>query len=96
MVVFSLDRLFTEWLRPDPSWMPPSFLELLQAFQLCFTARSWRTSVRLAAGMVSRTGRRTVCEMLVGAGLANVWHHLRHTGSSPTRAGLLTGTAWCC
>jgi len=47
------------------------------AFRWCFTEPSYRTFVALLAGMVAQPGRRTVCGMLTGAGLARFWHHSR-------------------
>lgn len=57
--------------------VPASLAGLLQVFRPCFTAPSYRMFVALLAGMVSQPGRRTVCGMLVGAGLARVWRHGR-------------------
>jgi hypothetical protein len=50
---------------------------LLQVFRPCFTAPSYRMFVALLVGMVAQPGRRTVCGMLVGAGVARVWRHGR-------------------
>jgi len=57
--------------------LPPSLLALLACFQPLFTAPSFRTFCALAAGFLAQTGRRTVCGMLTGAGLAGVWRHDR-------------------
>jgi DDE superfamily endonuclease len=57
--------------------VPASLSVLLQVFRPCFTAPSFRMFVALLAGMVAQPGRRTVCGMLVGAGLAPVWRHGR-------------------
>jgi len=57
--------------------LPASFAGLLQWFRSCFTAPSFRVFCALVAGMVAQPGRRTVCGMLTGAGLAGVWHHSR-------------------
>jgi hypothetical protein len=57
--------------------LPASLAGLLLAFRWCFTEPSFRTFVALLAGMVAQPGRRTVCGMLVGAGLARLWHHSR-------------------
>ena len=46
-------------------------------FRWCFTEPSFRTFAALVAGMVAQPARRTVCGMLVGAGLSRVWHHSR-------------------
>ncbi len=42
-----------------------------------FTAPSFRTFCGLACGFLTQTGKRTVCGMLTGAGLAQVWPHDR-------------------
>jgi hypothetical protein len=55
--------------------LPPSLTTLLAAFQPLFTAPSFRTFGALAAGFLAQTGRRTVCGMLTGAGLSQVWRH---------------------
>src|SRR5207253_5455102 len=57
--------------------LPASLAGLLFAFRWCFTEASYRTFVALLGGMVAQPARRTVCGMLVGAGLAPVWHHSR-------------------
>jgi hypothetical protein len=57
--------------------VPASLSGLLQVFRPCFTAPSFRMFVALLVGMVAQPGRRTVCGMLVGAGLARVWRHGR-------------------
>jgi hypothetical protein len=57
--------------------LPASLAGLLWAFRPCFTAPTFRTFCALVAGLVAQPGRRTVCGMLVGAGLAGVWHHWR-------------------
>src|SRR5436190_2635149 len=57
--------------------LPASLAGMLLAFRWCFTEPSFRTFAALVVGMVARPGRRTVCGMLVGAGLAPVWHHSR-------------------
>jgi len=55
--------------------LPPSLMTLPAAFQPCFTAPSFRTFCALAVGFLARTGSRTVCGMLTGAGLSRVWRH---------------------
>ena len=50
--------------------LPASLMTLLAAFQPCFTAPAFRTFCALTAGFLAQTGRRTVCGMLTGAGLA--------------------------
>ena len=63
---------------PDPTVpLPASLMALLGAFQPLFTAPSFRTFCALAAGFLAQTGRRTVCGMLTGAGLSQVWRHDR-------------------
>ncbi|HWS32454.1 MAG TPA: transposase [Actinoplanes sp.] len=57
--------------------LPPSLAGLLRSFRSCFTAPSLRTFSVLLAGMIAQPGRRTVCGMLTGAGLAGIWHHAR-------------------
>ena len=57
--------------------LPPSLMGLLAAFEPLFTVPSFRTFCVLAAGFWAQTGRRTVCGMLAGAGLAGVWRHQR-------------------
>ena len=63
---------------PDPTLpLPASLMALLAAFQPLFTVPSFRTFCALAAGFLAQTGRRTVCGMLTGAGLSQVWRHDR-------------------
>lgn len=57
--------------------LPASLQVLLAMFQPCFTAPSFRTFRALACGFWAQTGRRTVCGMLTGAGLAGIWPHHR-------------------
>src|SRR5436190_12130087 len=57
--------------------VPASLAALLLVFRPCLTAPSFATFGALVAGMVAQPGRRTVCGMLVGAGLSRVWHHSR-------------------
>lgn len=57
--------------------LPASLAGLLWSFRSCFTGPSFRTFCALIAGMIAQPGRRTVCGMLSGAGLAGVWHHSR-------------------
>ncbi|MGH8880619.1 MAG: transposase, partial [Stackebrandtia sp.] len=47
------------------------------SFESCFTAPSFRTFCGLVAGSIAQTGRRTVCGMLLGAGLSRLWPHDR-------------------
>jgi len=59
--------------------IPPSLARLLDVFRPCFTAPSFRTFCALAHGMLAAASRRTVCGMLVGAGLSRAWpHHRAH------------------
>jgi len=63
---------------PDPAVpLPSSLMALLACFQPLFTAPAFRTFCVLAAGFLARTGRRTVCGMLTGAGLSRLWPHHR-------------------
>ena len=57
--------------------LPASLTTLLACFEPCFTGPSFRTFCALAAGFLAQTGRRTVCGMLAGTGLAGVWRHDR-------------------
>lgn len=57
--------------------LPASLAALVAALEPCFTAPTFRTFCALMAGLVAQTGRRTVCGMLVGAGLSRVWGHDR-------------------
>jgi len=57
--------------------LPPSFVRLLAEVRPCFTAPTFATFCALVCGMLAQTGRRTVCGMLVGAGLSRVWSHDR-------------------
>lgn len=66
--------------------LPGSLDELLAWFRPLFTAPSFRTFRALAAGFLAQTGRRTVCGMLTGAGLAGIWpHHRAHRFFSRAR-----------
>jgi hypothetical protein len=57
--------------------LPASLSGLLAVFRGCFTAPTFATFSALVAGLVAQPARRTVCGMLVGAGLSRVWHHSR-------------------
>ena len=61
---------------PDVT-IPVSLAVLLEGFRPCFTGPSFRVFRALAVGMLAATGRRTVCGMLVGAGLSTLWPHDR-------------------
>src|SRR5438034_2504771 len=55
----------------------PTLTALLSGFRACFTAPGYRTFCGLVIGLVAQTRRRTVCGMLLGAGLEHSWHHAR-------------------
>ena len=57
--------------------VPASLARLLAVFGPLFTAPSFRTFSGLACGFLSQAGKRTVCGMLAGAGLARIWPHDR-------------------
>ena len=57
--------------------VPGSLMSLLAVFSPLFTAPSFRTFCGLACGFLAQTGKRTVCGMLTGAGLARLWPHDR-------------------
>jgi hypothetical protein len=57
--------------------VPASLAGLLQVFRSCFTAPSFGTFTVLVVGLVAQTGRRTVCGMLVGAGVPALLGHDR-------------------
>ena len=59
------------------STAPRSLAGLLAEFRPCFTAPTFLTFVGLVVGLIGQTRRRTVCGMLTGAGLDQVWHHSR-------------------
>src|SRR5436309_2126365 len=70
---------------PGPS-VPPSLARLLAGLRPCFTAPTFTTFCALVCGMLAQTGRRTVCGMLTGSGLAGVWsHHRAHKFFSAAR-----------
>jgi hypothetical protein len=52
-------------------------MTLLVSFTPLFTAPSFRTFTMLACGFLAQPGKRTVCGMLSGAGLARTWPHDR-------------------
>jgi hypothetical protein len=78
---------------PGPT-VPACLTELLGAFRGCFTAPTFATFVAMVIGLVAQTGRRTVCGMLVGAGLQRDWSHHRAHRFSPTPGG--AWTSWAC
>jgi DDE superfamily endonuclease len=57
--------------------LPASLAVLLGALRPCFTRRSFVTFCALAAGLAGQVRRRTVCGMLLGAGLGGIWPHDR-------------------
>ena len=57
--------------------VPASLMTLLAGLAPLFTAPSFRTFCGLACGFLAQTGKRTVCGMLTGAGLARLWPHDR-------------------
>jgi hypothetical protein len=66
--------------------VPASLAGVLQVLRPLFTAPSFATFTLLVVGMVAQTGPRTVCGMLLGAGLqAVVSHHRLHRFFSVNR-----------
>jgi hypothetical protein len=57
--------------------VPGSLDGLLSLLASCFTQPTFQTFRVLLVGQVSQTGSRTVCGMLVGARLSDVWEHSR-------------------
>jgi transposase len=57
--------------------LPASLAGLLVLLRPCFTGPSFRTFCGLAAGLCGQVRRRTVCGMLLGAGLSRAWPHDR-------------------
>lgn len=57
--------------------LPVSLRRLLDAFTGCFTKPSFVVFTAMVTGMISQTGKKTVCGMLAGAGLAQTWSHDR-------------------
>jgi hypothetical protein len=57
--------------------IPRSLRVLLEEFRPCFTAPTFATFCGLLTGLIAQTRRRTVCGMLLGAGLERIWHHSR-------------------
>ena len=62
---------------PPGATVPSSLGGLLAVFRPCFTVPTFHTFVGLVVGLIAQTRRRTVCGMLIGAGLDQVWHHSR-------------------
>ena len=57
--------------------LPASLAGLLGSLRPCFTGPSYRTFCGLVAGLCGQVRRRTVCGMLLGAGLSRAWPHDR-------------------
>jgi hypothetical protein len=57
--------------------LPASLAGLLMMLRPVFTGPSFRTFCGLAAGLCGQVRRRTVCGMLLGAGLSRCWPHDR-------------------
>ena len=57
--------------------LPASLAGLLWSLRPCFTGPSYRTFCGLVAGLCGQVRRRTVCGMLLGAGLSRCWPHDR-------------------
>ncbi|MBB5154230.1 IS701 family transposase [Saccharopolyspora phatthalungensis] len=55
--------------------LPASLAVVVEAFRGCFTAPSFQTFTMLVAGLITQTGRGTVCGMLTAAGMAGRRHH---------------------
>ena len=65
---------------------PGSLAALLGEFRGCFSAWTFPVFCALACGLISQTAGRTVCGMLVGAGLSGTWsHHRAHRFFSHAR-----------
>lgn len=66
--------------------LPPSLEGLLGEFRGCFSAWTLPVFCALACGLIAQSARRTVCGMLVGAGLSKRWsHHRAHRFFSHAR-----------
>jgi hypothetical protein len=57
--------------------LPASLAGLLGSLRPVFTGPSYRTFCGLVAGLAGQVRRRTVCGMLLGAGLSPAWPHDR-------------------
>jgi hypothetical protein len=73
--------------------LPRSITDLLGRFRGCFTAPTFITFCGLALGFWAQPGLHTVCGMLCGARLEQVWHHSRATASSQRPPGRPTSSA---
>jgi hypothetical protein len=60
-----------------PDLTLPASLAGLLVLRPCFTGPSFGTFCGLAAGLCGQVRRRTVCGMLLGAGLSRAWTHDR-------------------
>jgi hypothetical protein len=74
--------------------LPGSLAGLMGAFAPLFTAPSFRAFCGLACGFLAQSGKRTVCGMLAGAGLARAWSHDRAHRFSPAPGGAPMNWAW--
>ena len=80
----------------DQVAVPSSLAELLGEFRGCFSAWTFPVFCALACGLLSQTARRTVCGMLVGAGLSQSWsHHRAHRFFSHARWSTAQVSAVC-
>lgn len=61
----------------DGPLAPPSLAGLLAEFRGCFSAWTFPVFCALACGLLAQSARRTVCGMLVGARLSQIWSHHR-------------------
>ena len=57
--------------------VPASLMAVLSLFSACFTVPTFRTFCALVAGLAAQSGRRTICGMIVGAGLSGLVRHER-------------------
>jgi len=57
--------------------LPGSLRRLLDSFAGCFTRPTFMVFTAMVTGMIAQTGKKTVCGMLAGAGLAQTWSHDR-------------------
>jgi hypothetical protein len=70
----------------DAVTVPASLEDLLREFRCCFSVWTFPVFCALACGLVAQSARRTVCGMLVGAGLSRAWsHHRAHRFFSHAR-----------
>jgi hypothetical protein len=75
--------------------LPGAFTRVLATFRPCFTAPTFETFTMMVAGLFAQPVGRTVCGILTGAGLAQLWHHSRahrffsHARWDPQQVGLV-------